>query len=99
MQKELSLYFQPLSSYYLGRLISVSSVKVSADLSLAKAYLSIFPLDEDGEVFNMIMSEKNKIKFNIGNKLRNQLRKIPELDFFTDNSIEQAERINKLLSK
>ncbi len=99
VQKELSLYFQPLSAHYLGRLISVSGVNISPDLSLAKVYISIFPLDKDEAVINMVKSEISQIKFHVGKKLRNQLRKMPDFQFFVDDSLEKSERINELLSK
>ncbi len=98
VQKELSLYFQPLSAHYMGRLISVTAVNISPDLSIAKVYVSIFPLDNDGTVFEMIKSEISQIKFHIGKKMRNQLRKMPDLHFFVDDSLDKSERINKLLS-
>ncbi len=99
VQKELSLYFQPLSAHYLGRLISVSSVAISPDLSMAKVYISIFPLDKDDAVFSMVKSEISQIKFHIGKKLRNQLRKMPDLQFLVDDTLEKSERISKLLSQ
>ncbi len=99
VQKELSLYFQPLSTHYLGRLISVTGVNISPDLSMAKVYLSIFPSDTDSAVFKMIEEETGKIKYHVGNKLRNQLRKIPNLQFLVDDSLDSSARIDELLSR
>lgn len=98
VQKELSLYFQALSAHYSGRLISVTVVHISPDLSIAKVFLSIFPTDKDNAIYDMIVSETNKIKYHIGNKMRNQLRKIPDLQFLIDDSLDHSDRINELLS-
>ncbi len=98
VQKELSLYFQPLSTHYLGRLISVTSVNISPDLSFAKVFVSIFPVDSDNKVFEMIQNETSKIKYHVSKKLRNQLRKMPSIQFMLDDSMDSVQRINELLS-
>lgn len=97
VQKELSMYFQQKMSIYMGKLISVTAVRISPDLSVARVYLSIFPTSELEKVIEMIVADTGKIKFEIGKKLRNQLRKIPDLKFFVDDSLDQAEKINDLL--
>jgi ribosome-binding factor A len=97
LQKELSIYFQQHSSYYLGKLISVTAVRVSPDLSVARVYLSVFPTQDTDKVLDLIVTETGKIKYEIGKKLRNQLRKIPDFKFFIDDSLDQADRINELL--
>lgn len=97
MQKELSLYFQQKSIYYLGKLISVTVVRVSPDLSVARVYLSIFPSGDIEKVLEMIVNDTGKIKYEMGKKLRNQLRKLPDLKFFLDDSLDHADKINELL--
>jgi ribosome-binding factor A len=97
VQKELSMYFQQKASYYLGKLISVTVVRVSPDLSVARAYLSIFPTGDVEKVLEMIVNDTGKIKYEMGKKLRNQLRKLPDLKFFIDDSLDHADKINELL--
>ncbi len=97
VQKELSLYFQQKATYYLGKLISVTVVRISPDLSVARIYLSIFPTGDIEKVMEMIENDTGKIKFEIGKKLRNQLRKLPDLKFFVDDSLDHANKINELL--
>ena len=97
VQKELSLYFQQKATYYLGKLISVTVVRVSPDLSVARVYLSIFPASEIEKVIEMVVNDTGKIKYELGKKLRNQLRKLPDLKFFIDDSLDHADKINELL--
>ncbi len=97
VQKELSLIFQQKATYYLGKLISVTVVRVSPDLSVARVYLSIFPVSEIEKVIEMVVNDTGKIKYELGKKLRNQLRKLPDLKFFIDDSLDHADKINELL--
>ncbi len=77
----------------LGTLISVSKVKVTTDLSIAKAYLSIFPPAKGKELIKEINLIKSKIKHELAQRTRNQLRRMPEMDFFLDDSLEYIEKI------
>jgi ribosome-binding factor A len=97
IQKELSVFFQQHSPNYLGKLISVTAVRLSPDLSVARVYLSIFPVIEMEKVIELIVSDTGKIKFELGKKLRNQLRKMPDFKFFIDDSLDHADKINELL--
>ena len=87
LQKELSLIFQQQTRATHGTMVSVTRVKISPDLSICTAYLSIFP------------SEKKGIRYELGTRVRNQLRIIPELRFFIDDSLDYIERIDELLKK
>ena len=99
VQKELSMYFQQKGSYYLGKLISVTVVRISPDLSVARVYLSIFPTSDIEKVIEMVVKDTGKIKFEMGKKLRNQLRKLPDFKFFIDDSLDHADKINELLKE
>lgn len=100
IQKELSTYFQQTANQtYLKSLISVTIVRVTADLSMAKIYLSIFPPQKQDEVFELIIENIKEIRYELGQKVRHQLRKIPELDFYIDDSLDYAEKIENLLKK
>jgi len=80
-----------------GILISVSEVRVSADLGIAKAYLSIFPSERGKEIIKAIIENTRAIRFELGQRVRLQLRKIPELQFYLDESLDYLENIDKLL--
>lgn len=97
IQKEISIYFQQNSLLYSNTLVSVTIVRVSPDLSFAKVFISVFPGEKRREVLDIINENKNKIRFELGKKVRNQLRIVPELAFNIDDSLDYAEKIEKLL--
>lgn len=80
-----------------GTLISVSKVAVTTDLSIAKVYLSIFPAKESKELIEGITSNQPLIKHELSQRTRNQLRRVPELLFFLDDSLDYIENIEKSL--
>jgi len=80
-----------------GTLISVSKVKVTTDLSIAKVYISIFPPREAAALLEGIKSNQPLIKHELAQRTRKQLRKIPELSFFLDDSLEYIENIENSL--
>ncbi|WBL25714.1 30S ribosome-binding factor RbfA [Zunongwangia sp. HGR-M22] len=80
-----------------GILISVSKVKVTTDLSIAKAYLSVFPQKHAEEILKELNEVKYKIKHEMAMRTKNQLRKMPDLSFFIDDSLEYIENIDKSL--
>ncbi len=97
IQKELGDIFQKQTQGMHGTLVSVSAVRVSPDLSIAKAYLSIFPSAKAPELMEAIRANTKAIRFDLGQRVRMQLRKIPELTFFIDDSLDYIEKIDKLL--
>ncbi|PID89566.1 MAG: ribosome-binding factor A [Bacteroidia bacterium] len=100
IQKELSDYFQkdPHSLYH-GRMVSVTLVRLSPDLGIAKTYLSIFPSDKSEEILAKIEENKKKIRNDLGQRVGKQLRLVPELHFYIDDSLDYIENIEKLLKK
>lgn len=99
LQKELSDLFRIQTSSTKGTIITVTSVNVSPDLSIARVRLSIFPDNKAQELIKNIKDNTHAIRFDLGNRVCKQLRKIPELSFFIDDSLEYLERIDKLLGK
>lgn len=99
IQKEMSLIFQKLSSEFMNKLISVTTVRMSPDLGTAKIYLSIFPEDKKQEVFSVIKKNKKKLRGELGNTIKKQVRRIPELLFDIDDSLNYAAKIDELLKK
>ena len=99
IQKEMSMIFQRKSNEYLNKLISVTIVRMSPDLGFAKIYLSIFPEQQKDEVFESVLESSGKLRFELGNRIKNQVRKIPEVHFYIDDSLDYAEKIDDLLNK
>ena len=99
IQKELSDIFQKQTSAMRGVLVSVSACRISPDLSICRAYLSVFPSEKAEEIVKNINENTKAIRFELGNRVRHQLRIIPELKFFVDDSLDYVERIDELLKK
>ncbi len=97
LQKELSLIFQSQTRQMHGVMVSVTRVKISPDLSICTAYLSIFPSEKGEELIKNINANVSSIRYELGQKVRNQLRIIPELRFFIDDSLDYIEHIDSLL--
>jgi len=95
--KELSIIFQRTGAEYQRKMISVTEVRITSDLGMAKVFISIFPNDNKEDILSQITENKSKIRFELGKKIKNQVRKIPELSFHIDNSLDYAEKIDKLL--
>jgi len=97
IQEELSTYFQRnASEICLGSMVSVTVVRVTSDLSLAKIYLSVFLGPGKKEVLKNIQENSKKIRGEVGKRLKN-MHRIPELVFYIDDSLDYAEEINNLL--
>lgn len=99
LQKELSDIFQKETKGMHGVLISVSAVRISPDMSVARAYLSIFPSERSAEIIKNVNDNVKSIRYELGTRVRFQLRIIPELKFFVDDSLDYMEHIDELLNK
>ncbi len=99
LQKELSLIFQSQTRMMHGVMVSVTKVKISPDLSVCTAYLSVFPSDKGEEILQNVKTNEKTIRYDLGKRVHNQLRIIPELRFFLDDSLDYLERIDELLKK
>ena len=100
IQRELSNLFQhELAHLTKGTMVTVTVVRVTPDLSLAKVYLSLFPPNNREESMKTIKLHSKEIRSKVGNNLRNNLRKIPDFVFYLDDSLDYAERIDDLLKK
>lgn len=97
IQKELSEILRQQTAKTNGILVSVSAVRVSPDLSIARAYLSFFPSDKAKDILENINRSARTIRYELGQKVRFQLRKIPELAFHLDDSLDYIENIDHLL--
>ena len=99
LQKELSMIFQQQTRAMHGVMVSVTRTKISPDLSICTAYLSVFPSEKGEEILANINTSAKSIRFELGTRIKNQLRIIPELRFFIDDSLDYIERIDELLKK
>ena len=97
IQKDLSDIFLKYAKRIGNVLISVSEVRVSPDLSVASVYLSIFPDSREQELMDRIHEDTSAIRGQLGTLERHQLRIIPELRFFADETIQRMEHIDQLL--
>ena len=99
VQKELSEIFRLETAKTTGVLISVSHVRVSPDLSVARVHLSIFPSEKGAEMISNINANATAIRYDLSQRLRYQLRRTPELTFYIDDSLDYIEHIDQLLKK
>jgi ribosome-binding factor A len=97
IQKDLSEIFLAQTRRMPGVMISVTQVRISPDLSQAKAYLSIFPSHRSAELLKNITQNAKALRFELGTRIGQQLRCVPELTFFLDDSLDYLENIDKLL--
>ncbi len=98
IKKELGVFFQRnAASICMGAMVSVTTVRISPDLSIAKVYLSIFGAKNNDDVFEKVHSSSKYIRHQLSQVVKNQLRRTPELHFYRDDSLDYAEKIEELL--
>ena len=99
LQKELSLIFQSQTRMMHGVMVSVTRCRISPDLSICTAYVSVFPSEKGDEMLKNMTANEKTIRFELGTRVGKQLRIIPELRFFIDDSLDYIEHIDELLKK
>ena len=100
LQKELSSIFQYYSAdWFPGTMVSVTIVRVAPDFSFAKVYLSVFGKMEPTDCVDLVNANAKKVRGELGNRIKNQLRITPELAFYVDDSLDYAEEIEQLLKE
>ena len=99
IQKELGDIFQKQTQAMHGVLVSVSAVRISPDMSIYRAYLSVFPSERSQEIVDNVNNNVRELRYELGTRVRHQLRIIPELKFFIDDSLDYIEHIDELLKK
>jgi ribosome-binding factor A len=100
IQKDLGMIFQRESrNLFGGAMITVTKVSVAKDLSVAKSYLSLFGMKDKESTLENIRVHTKEIRRQLGQREHNQLRIIPELQFFIDDSLDYIENIDKLLKE
>ena len=99
IQKELGEMFLLQAKAMQGVMVTVSGCRVSPDLSYCNVYLSIFPSEKGEEIVGNITANLRTVRYDLGCRLRHQLRIIPELRFFVDDTIDSMSHIDELLKK
>jgi ribosome-binding factor A len=98
IQKELAdIFIRRGSEISHGSLVSITKVRISPDLSFARVYISIFPAKNQVEVFKSVQDHTSKFRFDLGQKVRSQLRIVPDIAFLIDDSLDYIDKIDKLL--
>ena len=99
LQKELSIIFQQQTRMMRGVTVTVTRTKISPDLSICTAYLSVFPSEKAKEIMENINANEKTIRYELGTRIRHQMRIVPELRFFLDDSLDYIDRIDQLLAE
>lgn len=99
VQKELSEIFRRETAKTHGTLVSVSQVRVSPDLSVARVHLSVFPSEQGATIVKNVNDNEKPIRYDLAQRVRYQLRKCPELNFYLDDSLDYIQHIDDLLAK
>ena len=98
LQKDLGEIFQhEAHNLTAGAMVTVTKVYVTSDLAISRVYLSIFGTEEKQDVLNKIREHGNAIKYKLGNRIRKQLRAVPSLEFYEDDSLDYIDNIERLL--
>ncbi|MEP2025328.1 MAG: ribosome-binding factor A [Reichenbachiella sp.] len=99
IQKDLSELFQRDTRHWFGKaFITITDVEVSPDLSFAKIFISLMMVDDEPAFLELIKSKKSEIRKALGLKIGKQVRVVPDLNFYIDNTQENAQKMEDLLS-
>lgn len=100
IQKDLSEILQAMArDLWGGNMITVTKVHVTPDLALSRIFLSLFGKTPKEQLLGEINAHKKEIRLRLGNRIHNQVRSIPELEFFIDDSLDYIENIENLLKQ
>ncbi len=99
IQKDISDIFTSHGrEWFGGAMVTVTVVRISKDLSNAKIYISVFPSEKADSTIEFLNANISKVRFELGNRVRHQLKKVPEIKFYLDDSLDHIDRINELLN-
>ncbi len=97
VQRDLGdIFLQKTPSLFKGNFITISSVSVSPDMGYAKVYLSFFKVGNKNDLLNLVQLHKKEIRHELAAKIKNQVRKIPELEFYIDDSLDYVEHMEEV---
>ena len=98
IQKEMAgIFLRKGNELAHGKMISITKVRISPDLSFAKIYISIFPSSDQSSILESIHEHSSRIRYEMGQKVGRQLRIVPEIAFFIDDSLDYIDNIDRLL--
>jgi ribosome-binding factor A len=100
VQRDLGdIFLQKTPSLFKGNFITISSVSVSPDMGYAKVYLSFFKVGNKKDLLDLVQLHKKEIRHELAAKIKNQVRKIPELEFYLDDSLDYVEHMEEVFKK
>lgn len=99
IQQELGPLLSQAHAYTPGALLTVSQVRITADLSLAKAYISVLPDAKLQAAVDALNEQAWAVRHSLAGRIRNKVRKVPDLRFYADDSFVEADRINRLIDQ
>ena len=100
IQKDIAEIFQKEGAHLVrGLLVTVTTVRVSPDFGYAKIYVSVFPFEQHEALLRTLEENTWLIRRELGRRIRNQLKNIPELQFFLDDSLEYIDQIDEALKR
>jgi ribosome-binding factor A len=98
IQKEIGeLFLLHAKEWVPGKMLTVTVVRMTKDLGIANIYISVFPSEKSSDTINLLNKDVSKIRFELGNRIKNHVRRIPELKFFLDDSLDYIEKIDQAL--
>lgn len=98
LQKELAdIFIKKGNELSHGSLVSITKVRISPDLSFARVFISIFPAGNQEEVLKAVQEQNSRIRYDLGQKIRTQLRIVPEITYVIDDSLDYIDNIDRLL--
>lgn len=98
LEHDLANIFQHIAKdHFKGTLISITKVNVTSDLGIARINFSVFPTDKSKPVLDYLNEHTAAVRGELGNKVKNQLRRVPELTFYLDDTLDYIDNIDKLL--
>ena len=100
IQKDLAEIFQREGMNFLPNImVTITKVRVTPDLAIARVFLSFFNSANNTLALNTIKAHSNEIRYKLGNRIKDQVRMVPHLEFFIDDTSEYVERMDKLFDK
>lgn len=100
IQRDLGdIFLQKTAALFKGNFITISSVSVSPDLGYVKVYLSFFKPENKTELLDLVLLHKKEIRHELAKKVKNQVRKVPELEFYIDDSLDYVEKMENVFKK
>ena len=100
LQKELGDILQREGNgMFAGKMVTVTNVRITPDLGQARVFLSVFPAVEKEDFEKVLEKSAGHLRYELGIRIRHQLRMVPELNFFLDDSLDYIENIDRLLKK